>query len=269
MAQSCFANLGAEKLHYLQYGTGADVLIAFHGYGLNGNSFSALVDLLQNHYTLLFVDLPHHGDSKWGSGKFTVDMLMQFIGQIKVKYDVDKVNLLGYSLGGRACLKILERDPAVVKHLVLLAPDGLIFNFPYYLATKNVLGKLIFRHIVHKPGIFFFVAGWMHRRKILDTSRYKFVTHYMESKEARAFLYAVWTSMADIVPCLPKVKSLIKSEKIHLTIIMGRYDKIIPVWYAERFRRGLDTLELIVLEKGHRLLDHHTAQNIAEILLRL
>ena len=68
-ATSHFIRSGDQNLHYLQYGNGPRLLLAFHGYGHDATSFEVLIPFLQERYTILCIDLPHHGQTDWASGK--------------------------------------------------------------------------------------------------------------------------------------------------------------------------------------------------------
>jgi hypothetical protein len=48
---------------------------------------------------------------------------------------------------------------------------------------------------------------------------------------------------------------------------MGASDKIMPPRLARRFINNLNTARLVILEKGHKLIDNENAQQIAAQLL--
>ena len=48
---------------------------------------------------------------------------------------------------------------------------------------------------------------------------------------------------------------------------MGTHDKIMPPTLAEKFKTGLDTVQLYILDKGHRIFDDESAEQIAHSLL--
>ena len=52
------------------FGTGNKLLICFHGYGEDGDSFEPLEKKLGNEYTLAAIDFPFHGETKWNEGSF-------------------------------------------------------------------------------------------------------------------------------------------------------------------------------------------------------
>ncbi len=255
--------VGSGLIHCLQDGTGHKLVLAFHGYGLDALSFLPVMQQVNQDCTFLSVDLPHHGKSRWGGTLFTKHLLVQFVTLVMQKYGVEKVSLLGYSLGGRVCLTIAELIPEKMGTIVLVAPDGLVPNLAYNLATKNLLGKLAFKHIVNNPKGFFRLADWLLARKYIDASRHKFVTQYLKTDTSREMLHKVWVGLGPITPNQHRLKEVIRSNKLHIVIFMGSFDRIIPLRNAKKFMEGLETVELHTLNKGHKVIDQITALLIA------
>jgi pimeloyl-ACP methyl ester carboxylesterase len=266
--QSGYISSGNNRLHYLKWGSGKLLLLAFHGYGNDAAIFAPLADYLKDEYTILSFDLPHHGKSEWSKDTLlTRKQLVDLVENAEKMFATDKISLIGYSMGGRVCLSVLESRPANVEKVILLATDGLSVNGYYYFFTRTWIGKGIFRNMLSKPDPYVRVADWLKNKKLVNASRHKFATHFMQSDHSRDFLLRVWPSMSELIPSPSKLKATIKQYKIPVVIFMGAYDKIMPPSLGEAFRSGLDTVQLIVLEKGHRLIDHESAQQIAEHLL--
>ena len=266
MFSSCTIAIGGETLHYLVSGSGSRVVVAFHGYGLDATIFDDVAGCLGEDYTFISVDLPHHGQSSWLGSPFNRHLLIHLVDRLAVKYGSQKVSLLGYSMGGRVCMMLAALAPARITGMVLVAPDGLVFNLPYYLATSNYFGKQLFAGVLAQPRGFFMVADWLLRRKLLNVSKHKFVTKYLETKAARELLGRVWHDLSDIVPDPRRIRTVIKKYSMPVTIFMGQYDSIIPPGYAERFSEGLESVEVFTLQKGHKLLDAGTAPEIARAI---
>jgi len=266
--ESVYIPVGTEKLHCLKWGRGKRLLLAFHGYGDDAGIFSPLQGLLDDVYTILSIDLPHHGKSKWPDDVLleTVD-LVGFVETLKSTYNVGKVSLIGYSLGGRVCLSIIEKIPESIDKVVLMATDGLTINLYYYFFMQTFIGKKLFRGMLQKPGFYLKAMGWLRKMNFVDPSRYKFAMHFLQTEENRNFLMKVWPGMSDLVPSPSKLKSVIRKHHIPVSIFMGAHDKIISLSQVKKFSRGLGSVQLHILEKGHRVFDHENAQQIAAHLV--
>ncbi len=265
---SGYISLGTEQLHYLRMGSGKRLLIAFHGYGNDAGLFAPFADYLGHEFTLISVDIPHHGQSKWPENKpFTLGQLKILIETFKKEARVEKVSLIGYSIGGRVCLSIIEQMPESIDSAVLISPDGLVFNPFYYFVTRSFVGKGLFRNFLKNMKRYLPLVDWLKERKIISASRYKFGMYYLQTEESREFLLQVWPGMSQIVPDTRRLKAAIKQYHIPVHIFMGAYDKVIPIAEGKQFERGMKTVKLHIVEKGHQLLDNDTIPKIAECLL--
>jgi pimeloyl-ACP methyl ester carboxylesterase len=268
MAKSGYIPVGNEKLHYLQSGTGKKVLLAFHGYGNNAAIFHPFDTYLNNEYTTLSFDLPHHGSSQWAENTpLTKRELVLLVEAVKEKFGVDKVSLLGYSMGGRVCLTIISLLPESIGKAALIATDGLSINFYYYFLTRTLIGIKLLRHVMLNPSIYLRVLNWLARLKLVHAKRHKFAMQHIDSDQRRRFLIKVWYGMSRLIVPPAKIKAAITRHHIPVTIFMGEYDRILPPLLAQKFKKGTQTVQVRVLKKGHRTFDSTNAGEIAQSLL--
>ncbi|RYD58997.1 MAG: alpha/beta hydrolase [Sphingobacteriales bacterium] len=263
-----YIEVGAEKLHCISIGTGPKVLVCFHGYRNNATLFTPFAAYLEKAYTIVSVDLPHHGKSNWTdhSHMHPRDLVM-LIDEIRSRYSVDKVSLLGYSLGGRVCLKAVELMPERIDKVLLIASDGLVFNPFYYFVTRTGVGRHIFSSFLTNPNRFVGVIEWAKRRNLIDASRYRFFMQYLDSDQERMLLLRIWPSMSRLIPNTKKLKDAIHKFEIPVSIYMGKHDRIIPVGLAQQFTKDMKTVKLFILDRGHRVFDAETIPKMAECLL--
>lgn len=255
MGTSDYIQAGNEQLHYISYGSSDKLLLAFHGYSNNATLFAPFARYLPD-YTVISIDLPHHGQCKWPEqSKLSVADLQSAVRDLMDRFSTEKFSLLGYSLGGRVCLKITELFPQQTEQVVLMAPDGLVFNKLYYFVTANILGKRLFSSFLKDPSRYMHIIDYAKGRGWISETRYKFAMQYLGTESSRHFLLRVWPCMSLIIPDMPKLRKNIQDFNIPVDIFMGRYDKVIPPEQAHSFKKGLDTVHLHILDKGHRLFD--------------
>ncbi len=259
--------IGKEKLHYRKVGSGQRILMEFHGFANDATIFTAIEQYLHNEYTILSFDLPHHGNSKWGITPLTKKDLVFLVDHVKEEYGVEKISLLGYSLGGRICFTIVELMPVSIDRVTLLATDGLEVNAYYSFFTRTYFGKKIFRHMLEKPTLYFKLLNWLKKKDLVDARRHKFVMQSLSSAENRELLLHVWLGLSDLIPAPEKLKAAISQYNIPVSIFMGAHDKIMPPALGKRFKAGLDSVQLYILDKGHRIFDNENARQIANSLL--
>lgn len=175
--------------------------------------------------------------------------------------------LMGYSMGGRVALQLLELEYARVERLVLLAPDGLIVNPWYWLATRAALGNRFFRWTMKRPGWLFFLMRTGNRLGLVNPSLFKFAGHYIDDDAERQVLYQRWTVMRGFRPDLGSIAGRIREMEIPVVLLYGQYDRIILSSRGERFQRRLGPYgRLIVLPAGHAILQSKFMEVIVNAL---
>jgi hypothetical protein len=60
---------------------------------------------------------------------------------------------------------------------------------------------------------------------------------YLKTEQERLFLLKVWPCMSMLIPDYSKLKQAILNGGIRTDLFMGRYDKVIPLAYAEAFSK--------------------------------
>src|SRR5690606_4700241 len=100
-------------------------------------------------------DLPFHGQSTFAENtELSKEELNDLFESFLKKEQIDKISLMGYSLGGRVALCLLEKFGPSIEKVLLMASDGLIRNSYYAFVTRNGLGRFLFKKVVHSPCTF-------------------------------------------------------------------------------------------------------------------
>lgn len=265
--QSGFVKAGDFKLHYLKMGSGPKLLIAFHGYGNDAALFNPFEKYLHREYTIYSVDLPHHGRSESDNIPMEKKDIIELVNNLAVEMKVEKVSLMGYSIGGRVCITIAEMIPQQIDKMLLLASDGLAFNPFYYFLTNTYIGRKVFTDVLTRPKKYILLIDWLKNRKLIPSHRHRFASWYLQTESTRAFLLKVWPGLKKLVPNPRKTRAAISQNNIPVYIFMGAQDDVIPVKLAHSFKRNLKSVHLTVLDKGHRVMDNDTLPQISACLL--
>jgi pimeloyl-ACP methyl ester carboxylesterase len=263
-----------SAISYYRFGNGAVPVFCFHGYGEEASSFAFLEKTLGNQYTFHAIDLPFHGQTTWKQGlSFSVDDLRRIIDLIPGWEQAlpspggPKPILMGFSLGGRVALSLFQLQPESACKLVLLAPDGLVLNPWYWLATQTFPGNRLFRFTMKHPGWFFGLLKVLNKLGSVNPSVFKFVNFYIGNREVREVLYQRWTALRKLKPDLIRIKSLIRQQKTPVHLLYGRHDRIILPERGEKFRKGIEEFcSISILPAGHQLLQEKYVDQISEAL---
>lgn len=265
--QASYLPFKNSLIHYAVLGEGAEVLLCLHGFAESAESFSALVKHLTNKYTVVLIDMPLHGKTEWNEDlTLTVNDLVEIVQQVPV-IGANNFAMLGYSMGGRIALQLYQVMPQRINKLILIAPDGMIINFWYKLATQTKAGNRLFYGVMKKPHIFFMMTSFLQKLSLMNRGVYKYVEQHLKTADMRNRLYTIWTTMRKMKPDMDAVRELIVTYKTPVKLIYGRYDKVIRFTTGEKFINGMEPFcTLKILDCGHRLLHE---KNVAEIAAEL
>ncbi len=103
------------KIKYL--GGRGEPLLMIHGWGVNSEIWTSLVDELKLFVKVYVVDLPGMGGSKLIS-PYTLDNIAK---DIKANMPIKKCNILGWSLGGQVAMYLAIKMPEFVEKLILMS----------------------------------------------------------------------------------------------------------------------------------------------------
>jgi pimeloyl-ACP methyl ester carboxylesterase len=240
-------------LAYQKKGQGKNVLLLFHGFGQHKQIFDELSTELESHYTLYSFDLFFHGASKWNHGEQALEketwraILQQFLGEKKI----EKYSLLGFSLGGKFVLATLELFPEKIERIFLLAPDGIKTNIWYSLATYPLLLRQFFKSMILRPNRLNQIAKFLQYFHLADKGLIRFAQSQMDTQTKRERVYYSWVVFRHLNFDLNSIAELINEHSIKLTLVTGRYDKIITTENMNRLLRFVKDYQLEILETGH------------------
>lgn len=264
-----------SHISYYSFGSGPKQVICFHGYGEEARLYSFLEKYAGNQFTFYSIDLPFHGKTEWNDGlNFSHTDLQQIIENILPGNNQEpetgnrKLVLMGFSLGGRIALSLYQSQPESVEKIILLAPDGLIVNFWYWLATQTWAGNKLFAFSMKYPGWFFAFLKLVNKLGLVNVSVFKFVNYYIGNKEARQLLYQRWTGLRKLKPDLERIKKLIRQYKTPTRLVYGKYDRIILPVRGEQFQKGIEEFcTVTIIASGHQVVHENHVEEILPALL--
>lgn len=257
----------SSDLHYLRWGKGPEWLFCFHGYGEDSRSFVCLEKALADAYTVIAIDLPFHGETEWREGLILEPAdLLALVNQLRPAGQ--PFHLMGYSMGGRVALQLLQLVPDQVRSMVLVAPDGLHKKIWQKLATHSSLGNRLFKQVMDRPQWLLGTLDLATRLGLYNPNLLKFVHYYLDEREAREMLYQRWTTMRKFNPDKKRLQQLIKQHKIPMNLVFGRYDRVILTRYGTAFSQNSEGyISITELQAGHQLLREKYAAEIVKCLI--
>lgn len=106
-------------LHYEISGNGKKPLVLLHGFMENTTIWEEMEAHLSKDFTLIKIDLPGHGKSKVYQEIHTVELMAEKVKEVIDALKLEKINLLGHSLGGYVSLAFAEKFPKILESMTL------------------------------------------------------------------------------------------------------------------------------------------------------
>ncbi len=91
--------MSAIDVSYKVEGTGP-ALFMVHGIGARKTTWDPLIEALENDFTCISYDLRGHGESPITPTPFGLDELVEDLEALRAKLDIEKIHIIGHSLGG-------------------------------------------------------------------------------------------------------------------------------------------------------------------------
>jgi pimeloyl-ACP methyl ester carboxylesterase len=129
------------RCHYLEAGTGTPLLL-LHGTAIDSArlSYGPSLPHLAACHRVLAMDWPGYGESEHGPAALTIGDAVALLADFLDAADLERVHLVGFSMGGAAALGFALRAPERVATLTLVGSYGLHGSMPVpllpYLAMR-------------------------------------------------------------------------------------------------------------------------------------
>jgi len=106
-------------LHHEISGNGKKPLVLLHGFMENTTIWDEMEVHLSKDFTLIKIDLPGHGKSKVYQEIHPVELMAEKVKEVIDALKLEKINLLGHSLGGYVSLAFAEKFPEILESMTL------------------------------------------------------------------------------------------------------------------------------------------------------
>jgi pyruvate dehydrogenase E2 component (dihydrolipoamide acetyltransferase) len=231
------------RLRCLELGEGDRLpVLLLHGFGADLNTWMFMQPELAAGRHSFALDLPGHGGSAKEVGTGDPESLTDFAEDALDALDIERVHLVGHSMGGGVAALLALRRPERIASLTLIASAGLgaeintSFIDGFVRATRRREAADVLNLLVHDPSL-------VSRTMVEDVLRYKRLDGV---SGALARIAEAWFAGGR--------QSLDLAEQIAtlampVQVIWGRDDRIIPVAHAEVLASRLPVY--ILDEAGH------------------
>ena len=251
-------SLHGHELSYVDTGSGP-VLLFIHGILGSQRQWSRLVDKLDDDHRVLLPDLFGHGDSAKPLGDYSLSAHAAALRDLLDHLGIDRITLVGHSLGGGIAMQFYYLFPERVDRLVLVASGGLgrevnlILRSATLPGAEQVLSVVASGPVLSRVELLGRAAaklGW-HPGADLDAV-WRGFTSLGDGESRRAFL-ATTRAVIDIGgQSISAHDHLEGVAPVPTLVVWGSKDRMIPAWHALSAQRAVPDCRVELFEgAGH------------------
>jgi pyruvate dehydrogenase E2 component (dihydrolipoamide acetyltransferase) len=216
----------AGRLRFLRQGEEGEPIVLLHGFGGDLNNWLFTAPALAAEHVVYALDLPGHGGSSKKVGSGDVDFLVGAVEQFLDAQGLERVHLVGHSMGGLVAASLALAAPERVASLSLVASAGLgeEINGEY---VRGFIEAERRRDLKPALELLFADPGLVTRQLVDDVLKYKRIDGVDEALRAIAGnALGEDRQRVAVAERLPELD-------VPLLIVWGREDRIIPASHAE------------------------------------
>lgn len=217
---------GKPRLAYVEQGSGTETIILVHGLASNAGFWRFNIPELAKKYRVIALDLPGYGKSEKGDFPYTISFYAAQIKRVIDELKLQKVTLVGHSMGGQTAMVFSVNYPGVLNKLILAAPAGVEYfqpgegewlrNVLTYSVVKKTPEDGIRRNLANNFYTWRNDLEWMVEER----------TRMAKAKEIDEFCYAVVKSVGAMLD--EPMAFRLKQVKERVLLVYGKYDGLIP-----------------------------------------
>jgi pimeloyl-ACP methyl ester carboxylesterase len=223
---------------YVKVGKGP-VLLLLHGLACDHTTWLPVVERLSRHHTVIAPDLLGHGQSAKPRADYSVGGYANGMRDLLTVLDIDKVTVVGHSLGGGVAMQFAYQFPERTERLVVVASGGLgpevspairAVTTPGFHQVMGVLTLPGLRQL-GKAGLIALSRTGIKAARDLDE-----VAEIYDSFRDPAFRAALSHVVSAVVDWRGQIVTMADraylTEAMPMAVIWGRDDRVIPVRHA-------------------------------------
>jgi pimeloyl-ACP methyl ester carboxylesterase len=251
-----YINVKGVNARYWTAGDKGPILLLIHGFGASVEIWQHNIEPLAKFYRVYAIDLVGFGRTDKYEGTYTPTFMVQFVDNALTALNLDKVILIGLSMGGGLSILYNLSFPHKVDKLVLVDSGGLgkEIIFSLRLMSLPFLGELITKPSRNMVYLFFKPA-------VLNPSQLKgqFTDIYYELFSLPGAQMSMLKALRSMCTIFGVKKNILNETMMNLhriisptLIIWGKQDAVIPLKQAYYAKEKIPDSKLHIVEQcGH------------------
>lgn len=251
---------------------GTDTFLLLHGFGGSGFSFRTWAPHLARRGHVMLVDMKGFGRApKPGDGRYGPGDLAELVTRLIVRDGLERVTLVGHSLGGGVALytALALRDAgedARLRRLVLVAGAAYMQPLPPFVAlarhprfTRTLLRVLGPERVVAQA-----LRAIVHDPTGITGEQVRGYARPMRGADAEGALLAA--ALQIVPPDLEALTARYPEIAVPALLLWGRQDPAVPLWVGRRLAAALPRATLHIVERcGHLPAEERPRESLAAL----
>jgi pimeloyl-ACP methyl ester carboxylesterase len=257
-------------------GSGPAILL-LHGIGDNSSTWETVQLKLAQRFTVIAPDLLGHGKSDKPRADYSVAAYANGMRDLLAVLDIDRVTLVGHSLGGGVTMQFAYQYPQLVERIVLVGTGGVTKDVHFLLRLASLPMGSEALALLRLPGALpaLQLAGRIIGTALGSTSfgrdlpdALRVLAELPEPTASAAFsrtLRAVVDWRGQVVTMLDRCYL---TESVPVQLIWGAKDSVIPVGHARMAHAAMPGSQLEIFERAGHFPFHEDPDRFVEVVER-
>ena len=271
-----FCTIHGYQCAFRVAGSGPAVVL-IHGIGSNSSTWNTVQARLAHRFTVIAPDLLGHRESDKPRTDSSVAAYANGLRDLLSVLGIDRVSLVGHSLGGGVAMQFAYQFPQLVQRLVLVSTGGVTrdVSLALRLASLPMVSEAL--AVLRLPGALpaLRLAGWAVRLAVGSTGFGRDLPHVLrvlpelgEPAASAAFsrtLRAVVDWRGQMITMLDRCYL---AEPIPVQLIWGEQDSVIPVRHARLAHAAMPGSRLTIFDRCGHFPFHDDPDRFIEVVER-
>jgi len=235
-----------NKIRYLDYDNvdtkKKDTLVLLHGIGASAERWAKVIPFLYDHFRVIVPDIVGFGYSDKPTVEYNIPFFVKFLEDFLNSLGIKKTSIAGSSFGGLVAAEFAIKNSQMVNKLVLVSPAGTMKSSTRTL-EEYILAAL---YPTHDNAWRAFINMAFDPRTVTEQTVEDFIDR-MKLPNAK---YAFMSTMLGIRNT-QNLSSRLDKILSPTIMVWGEQDEMIPVKYADDYKKILKSNLLVIPKCGH------------------
>ena len=258
MTEILTQTLHGREMAYRRAGSGPAVLLV-HGITNDSQTWEPVIGRLARDHDVIAPDLPGHGNSARQRGDHSLGAHASMLRDLVQAIGIDRVTLVGHSLGGGIAMQFAYQFPEMVERLTLVCSGGLgrevspLIRSAALPGAEQVLPLITAQPLMDAGTLIASALGRLGFRPGSDVAEVsRGIASLGDTERRAAFVRTVRSVISPFGQRVSAVDRLYLAEHLPFQLVWGGRDRIIPVSHGHAAHEAVPGSRLELFEgSGH------------------